>query len=88
MYFAACVDPALDLVFAFERAGLGGDEPEHHGLAFRHEAQRLEAAGALAVVFHEIAVHLDAVEQDLGDRLVAAARRRSSSGNCRGTDAW
>ena len=32
-------------------------------LALRHEAQRLEAAGALAVVLHEIAVHVDGVEQ-------------------------
>ena len=56
----------------FELSALGGDEAEHHHLVLGHEAQRLEAAGALAVVFHEIAVDLDVVEQDLRDRLVAA----------------
>ena len=50
----------------FELAGLGGDEAEHDLLALRHQAQRLEAAGALGVVFHEIAVHVDPVEQHLG----------------------
>src|SRR2546429_4674997 len=42
--FRRLVDAALDRVLAFELAGLRGDEAEHHGLALRHEAQRLEAA--------------------------------------------
>ena len=70
--FRRLVDAALDLVLGFQRAGLRGDEAEHHLLALRHEAQRLEAAGAVAVVLHEIAVHVDGVEQHLGHRLVAA----------------
>src|SRR4051812_40835489 len=46
------VDPPLDVVLLLERTALGGDEPEYHGLvALRQEAQRLEAAGAVAVVF-------------------------------------
>ena len=41
-------------------------------LALRQEAQRLEAAGAIGVVFEEIAVVVAFAEQVLGDRLVAA----------------
>ena len=41
-------------------------------LALRHETQRLEAAGAVGVVFEEIAVDVDLAEQHLGDELVAA----------------
>src|SRR2546429_1170800 len=54
--FRRLVDAALDRVLAFELAGLRGDEAEHHGLALRHEAQRLAAAGALGVVFPEVTV--------------------------------
>ena len=73
------VDAAQDRVAAFELSGLRGDEAEHDGLALGQEAQRLEAAGALGVVLHEVAVHLDRVEQDLGDRLVAAARHEGGA---------
>src|ERR671930_141556 len=38
------------------------------------KAQRLEIAGPRAVVFQEIAVHADLVEDQFGDRLVAALR--------------
>ena len=70
--FAASSMRRLMVVLGFELAGLGGDEAEHHDLALRHEPQRLEAAGALGVVFHEIAVHVGAVEQHLGLGVVAA----------------
>src|SRR4051812_48621832 len=67
------VDPALDVILLLERAALGGDEPEHHGLvALRQEAQRLEAAGAVAVVFEEVAVVVHLPQQRLRDRLVTA----------------
>src|SRR5262245_29233777 len=66
------VDAPLDGILRFELAGLGGDQAEHHRAVLRHQAERLEPAGALGVVFHEVAVHLDAVEQDIGHRLVAA----------------
>src|SRR4029450_5419990 len=52
--FRRLLDPPLELIAALELAGLGGDEPEHDGLALWHEPQRLEPAGARAVVFHEI----------------------------------
>ena len=66
------LDPALDGVLALQRAGLRGDEAEHDGLALGQEAQRLEAAGAVAVPFHEVAIHRHRVEQHLRHRLVAA----------------
>ena len=71
--FRRLVDAALELVLGFRacRSSMV-TRPSTTGLALRHEAQRLEAAGALGVVFHEIAVHVDRVEQHLGDRLVAA----------------
>ena len=70
--FAACSMRRLISSRLSSRPDLAGDEAEHHGLALGHEAQRLETAGALGVVFHEIAVHVDLVEQQLGHRLVAA----------------
>src|SRR5262245_44721055 len=41
------VDTALDLVLALELAALRRDKAENDELALGHEAQRLEAAGAL-----------------------------------------
>src|SRR5262249_46510099 len=61
--FCGFVDAPPDRIPRLELPGLGGDQPEHHGAVLRYQPQRLEAAGALGVVFHEIAVHLDAVEQ-------------------------
>ena len=67
------VDAALDVVLLLQRAALGGDEAEHHDLvALRQEAQRLEAAGAVGVVFEEIAVVVHLAQQRLRHRLVAA----------------
>src|SRR5262249_8800806 len=67
------LDAKLDVVLALERAGFRRDEAEHDLLlALRQEAQRLEVPGARGVVFEEIAVVVDAAEQQLGDRLVAA----------------
>ena len=73
--FRGLVDAALDVVLLFERPELGADEAEHHDLvAFGQEPQRLEAAGALGVVFEEIAVVIAARKQALRHRLVAARR--------------
>src|SRR6185295_2544726 len=52
------VDAPLQRFLRLERARLGGDEAEHDVLPLRQPAQRLEAAGALAVVFHEEAVYV------------------------------
>src|SRR5581483_7138510 len=47
------VDAPQQVVFSLELALLGGDQPQHDSLAARHEAQRLEAAGSLAVVLQQ-----------------------------------
>src|SRR5262249_60457472 len=70
--FARLVDAPLDLILALELSGFGADEAEHHGLALRHRAQRTEIAGARRVVFQEIAVDFDRIEQLLGNEAVAA----------------
>src|SRR5919108_2039498 len=68
--FARFVDAAFYIVLLLERAALGGDEAEHHDLvAFRQEAQRLEAAGALGVVLKEVTVIVDFAQQRLRHRL-------------------
>src|SRR5579871_2008426 len=69
---AGLVDAALERVLAFERGVLGRDQTEHRHLAFRQEAQRRKVAGPRRVIFEEVAVHRDLVEQKLGDRIVAA----------------
>src|SRR5215469_9771130 len=43
------LDPPLERVRVLQFAALGGDQAEHDHLARRHEAQRLEATGALVV---------------------------------------
>src|SRR5689334_15861963 len=47
------IDFSLQLVWAFQRSGFRRHQTQYHLLALRHEAQRLEAAGARAVEFHE-----------------------------------
>src|SRR5262249_46391964 len=70
---AGFLNTPLHGVLLLERAALRRDEAEHHDLlALRKEAQRLEAAGTIGVVFEEIAVVIDAAEQPLRHRLVAA----------------
>src|SRR5438874_2301992 len=55
--FCRFVDPALQIVLAFERGALAGHEAEHHSFVPpRHEAQRLEPTRAGIVVFEEEAV--------------------------------
>src|SRR5207237_8950926 len=54
------IDAALETFLRLEGARLGGDEAEHDFLSLWQEAQRPEAAGALAVVFHEEAVDVRA----------------------------
>src|SRR5690606_33263193 len=50
------LDAPLQRVLLLERALLGGDEAEHHRLALRNIAQRLETARTRVVVFEEEAV--------------------------------
>src|SRR5579864_1599360 len=70
--FGGFLDAALDGVFGFQRPSLGRHQAQHHAAAFLQTPQRLKTAGAVGVVFHEIAVHLDLVEQHFLLGLVAA----------------
>ena len=73
--FGGLLQPALDVVLFLQLAGLGGDDADHHDLvALRQIAQRLEAAGAVGIIFQEIAVVIGAGQHGLGHRLVAAGR--------------
>src|ERR1700683_1961027 len=70
--FGGLVDAALDVVFLFQLAGLRGDEAEHKLLlALGEEAQRLEAARAVGIVFEEITIERGMTEELLGDEFVA-----------------
>src|SRR5260370_337112 len=66
------VDAPLERILGLELPSLRRHQAEHDRLALAHAPQRLERAGALGVVFHEITVRLDAIEQGLGDLVVAA----------------
>src|SRR5262245_11303524 len=68
------VDPALDLILAFQHRRLRADQTQHHGLALRQVAQRRELAGARGIELQKDHVDVGLVEQPLGDRLVAAFR--------------
>src|SRR5215470_3433252 len=68
------INATLELVLRFELTALGCDQTEDGHLALGQKTQRFEAAGARAVIFEKIAVHVDFVEDELGDRLVAAVR--------------
>ena len=62
-----------DVAPGLQRARLRRDKTEHDDLvALGQEAQRLEAARAVGIVFEEIAVVIDARQQRFGHRLVTA----------------
>jgi hypothetical protein len=66
------VDAAFEGVLGFEGWGLGGDQAQDDQLVGGDEAEGLEGAGAVVVVFEEEAVDLEAGEDRLGDEVVAA----------------
>src|SRR5258707_8779675 len=70
------VDAPLERVLRFELGQLGAHQTEHHLLALGHQAQRLEAAGALVVVLEEEAVDVQAGEHALGDEVGVTAARQ------------
>src|SRR5574337_307068 len=72
--FGRLLDPPLDLVLGLGLGFLRTHEAEHDRSALRREPERREVARTLVVVFEEEAVDLHLVEQNLGDRLVAALR--------------
>src|SRR5262245_12468437 len=64
------VDPPFELVLALEQAALRREKAEDDGLLGGDEAQWLEAPRAGAVVFEQIPVRLDLVEQRFRDGIV------------------
>ncbi len=84
--FAASSRRRASASAVFERAALRADETQHDRLVRRDETQRRERAGALVVVLEQETVDLELAEQLLGDRVVAAARRTTGCGCCRGRD--
>src|SRR5580704_3328116 len=70
--FGGFLDAPLDRVLGFQGAGLGRHQAEHSEAIFLQALERRKAAGAVGVVFHEIAVHLDLVEQHFLLGFVAA----------------
>src|SRR5580704_12450511 len=70
--FCGFLDTPLDGVLGFQTAGLCRHQAEHDEAVFLQALERLETAGTVGVVFHEIAVHLDLVEQHFLLGLVAA----------------
>src|SRR5690606_37731159 len=72
---AGLLDAREHLVALFQLAELRRHEAQHHALvALRQEPERLEAAGAIAVVLEEVAVVVELAKQDFGHRLVASLR--------------
>src|SRR5208337_1100589 len=71
------VDAPLHRVFGFQSRRLRADETQTHELLLWHQSQRRKVTGARRIVFEEEAVHLEVVEQTIGDCLVAACRHPS-----------
>src|SRR6266436_9535792 len=68
------LDALLQRILAFHLRRLGRDNAEHHGLVGRHEPQRRERAGARRVVFEEVELDVERVEQPLGHVVIAPFR--------------
>src|SRR6476661_6721210 len=73
--FRGFFDALLDVRTRLQATRLRRDQAKHHDLvAFRQKPQRLESAGAVGVVFEEVAVVVALAEEILRPRLVAAGR--------------
>jgi hypothetical protein len=72
--FGSFIDPPFQHVFRFELGKFTRDESQHHALVFRYQAQRFEGSRSRRIVFEEIRVDVDLVEQRIRDEIVAALR--------------
>src|SRR5579863_6443403 len=70
--FRGCVDPAFEVVLRLKLGGFRAYDAEDDGLVFRRQAQGFETSGAFGVVLHEVAVHIDLAEENIGHRIVPA----------------
>jgi hypothetical protein len=66
------VDPTLHVLDVLERGELGRDHAEHDGLVRGQVLERLERARTLGVILKVKHVHVDLVEELLGDAIVPA----------------
>ena len=66
------IDASQQILLAFERRPLGADQSEHHDLSLGNEAQGLEGAGTLIIVFEQETIHRQLMKEPLGDGVVAA----------------
>ncbi len=84
--FRRLVDAAPDLVLRFQFRRLARNQAENDGLALGHKAQGREIAGARGVVFEAIDIDIEAVEQRVGDGVIAAFAPSRRLSGCRGRD--
>src|SRR3989441_1252988 len=76
---ARFADTAFELVDRLEVRTLGGDQPEHHPLVFRHLLERLERSRTRIVVFEQEPLRPDAPEDGPRDPLVPATRKPAAA---------
>src|SRR5262245_37787097 len=75
--FGRLLDTLFDIGAGLQPAGLRCDQTQHHDLfALRQEAQRLEAASTIGIVFEEVTVVVALAEQIFCNGLVAARRNK------------
>src|SRR5687768_6052122 len=60
--FARLIDSSLQLIYGLHVGILGRNQAEDSDFISRHETQRLEAAGAVAVVLEQDALMFECVE--------------------------
>jgi len=71
---ACLVDAALQIIGAFQLAGLGGNQSQVQPLSARQIAERRKITGPRRVELQEVAIDFQLVEQYFGDRIVTAFR--------------
>ena len=65
-------DVPLQFILRPEVGAFCGHQPQHRDLVFGHEARRREIAGALAVIFQQQPLMLQAAKQVFGDAVIGA----------------
>ncbi len=72
MNFVAASTRLFISSFDFKLAGFRSHQAKYDLFTLGNQPQRLKAAGAFGVVFHEISIDIRLVEQDIGNRVVTA----------------
>src|SRR5258707_12493818 len=66
------LDPAYQVVTILQLRTLRTHQPENYGLAAGDKAQRSKGSRAVVIVFQKETVNVDAAEELLRDRVIAA----------------